>query len=440
MKIYFDTLGCPKNFYDTNAAKYLLETEGYTMTDDPEDSDVIIVNTCGFIDDAKRESIQRILELADSKEDKQKLVVSGCLPKRFASDLKEEMPEVDLFIGVNEYGRLPELLKEMPETKVDISETYDSFLPFLKRDLGEHPYSATLKIAEGCDNRCAYCAIPYIRGGYRSKKKEDVLEEARYLASSGVKELILIAEDLTNYGTDIYDSYRLADLLRELVKVDGIEWIRLMYCYEDRITDDLISVMAKEPKICHYIDVPIQHSSDKVLKEMRRRSTGESIRTTMAKLRKAMPDITIRTTLIVGFPGETDEDFADLMDFVRTQKFQRLGVFSYSQEEGTPAGDREDQIPEDIKQERLDMVMMAQMEISNEHNAALVGRTLKVMVDSSEEDGSYVGRTMYDAPEIDDSVLFTSRRDLRPGDIVNVLIEDAFDYDLTGIETEEEIK
>ena len=440
MKIYFDTLGCPKNFYDTDAAKYLLETEGYTMTDDPEDSDVIIVNTCGFIDDAKRESIQRILELADSKEDKQKLVVSGCLPKRFAADLKEEMPEVDLFIGVNEYGRLPELLKEMPKTKVDISETYDSFLPFLKRDLGEHPYSATLKIAEGCDNRCAYCAIPYIRGGYRSKKKEDVLEEARYLASSGVKELILIAEDLTNYGTDIYDSYRLADLLRELVKVDGIEWIRLMYCYEDRITDDLISVMAKEPKICHYIDVPIQHSSDKVLKEMRRRSTGESIRTTMAKLRKAIPDITIRTTLIVGFPGETDEDFADLMDFVRTQKFQRLGVFSYSQEEGTPAGDREDQIPEDIKQERLDMVMMAQMEISNEHNAALVGRTLKVMVDSSEEDGSYVGRTMYDAPEIDDSVLFTSRRDLRPGDIVNVLIEDAFDYDLTGIETEEEIK
>ena len=440
MKIYFDTLGCPKNFYDTDAAKYLLETEGYTMTDDPEDSDVIIVNTCGFIDDAKRESIQRILELADSKKAKQKLVVSGCLPKRFASDLKEEMPEVDLFIGVNEYGRLPELLKEMPETKVDISETYDSFLPFLKRDLGEHPYSATLKIAEGCDNRCAYCAIPYIRGGYRSKKKEDVLEEARYLASSGVKELILIAEDLTNYGTDIYDSYRLADLLRELVKVDGIEWIRLMYCYEDRITDDLISVMAKEPKICHYIDVPIQHSSDKVLKEMRRRSTGESIRTTMAKLRKAMPDITIRTTLIVGFPGETDEDFADLMDFVRTQKFQRLGVFSYSQEEGTPAGDREDQIPEDIKQERLDMVMMAQMEISNEHNAALVGRTLKVMVDSSEEDGSYVGRTMYDAPEIDDSVLFTSKRDLRPGDIVNVLIEDAFDYDLTGIETEEEIK
>ena len=440
MKIYFDTLGCPKNFYDTDAAKYLLETEGYTMTNDPEDSDVIIVNTCGFIDDAKRESIQRILELADSKEDKQKLVVSGCLPKRFASDLKEEMPEVDLFIGVNEYGRLPELLKEMPETKVDISETYDSFLPFLKRDLGEHPYSATLKIAEGCDNRCAYCAIPYIRGGYRSKKKEDVLEEARYLASSGVKELILIAEDLTNYGTDIYDSYRLADLLRELVKVDGIEWIRLMYCYEDRITDDLISVMAKEPKICHYIDVPIQHSSDKVLKEMRRRSTGESIRATMAKLRKAMPDITIRTTLIVGFPGETDEDFADLMDFVRTQRFQRLGVFSYSQEEGTPAGDREDQIPEDIKQERLDMVMMAQMEISNEHNAALVGRTLKVMVDSSEEDGSYVGRTMYDAPEIDDSVLFTSRRDLMPGDIVNVLIEDAFDYDLTGIETEEEIK
>ena len=438
MKIYFDTLGCPKNFYDTDAAKYLLRETGHLITDDPSDADVIIVNTCGFIDDAKRESIGRIFEFADTKQEGQKLVVSGCLPKRFADDLKNEMPEVDLFIGVNEYGHLPELLESIPASKVEVSQTYDSFLPFLKRDLGEHPYSATLKIAEGCDNRCAYCAIPDIRGGYRSKKKEDVLEEARYLASSGVKELILIAEDLTNYGTDLYKDYRLADLLRELVKVESIEWIRLMYCYEDRITDDLIHVMATEPKICHYIDVPIQHSSDKVLKEMRRRSTGASIRETLSKLRAAMPDICIRTTLIVGFPGETEEDFDDLMDFVREERFQRLGVFSYSQEEGTPAGDREDQIPEDIKQERLDLIMMAQMEISNEHNAELIGKTLKVMVDGTDEDGSYVGRTMYDAPEIDDSVLFTSRRDLKRGDIVTVKIEDAFDYDLTGFEMEEQ--
>ncbi len=436
MKIYFDTLGCPKNFYDTDAAKYLLKEKGQIITDDPEDADVIIVNTCGFIDDAKRESIERILEFADAKEDRQKLVVSGCLPKRFSRELKEEMPEVDMFIGVNEYGRLPELLMDFPGSKVDVTETYDSFLPFLKRDLGDHPYSATLKIAEGCNNRCAYCAIPGIRGNYRSKRKEDVLEEARYLASSGVKELILIAEDTTNYGTDIYDSYRLADLLRELVKVGGIEWIRLMYCYEDRITDDLISVMSSEPKICHYIDVPIQHSSDKVLKEMRRRSTGASIRETLGKLRAAMPDICIRTTLIVGFPGETEEDFRDLMELVREEKFQRLGVFSYSREEGTPAGDREDQVPEDVKQERLDLIMMTQMEISKSHNEALKGRTLKVMVDASEEDGSYVGRTMYDAPEIDDSVIFTSGKELRPGDIVSVTIEDAFDYDLTGFETE----
>ena len=225
--------------------------------------------------------------------------------------------------------------------------------------------------------------------------------------------------------------------MRDLVKVDGIEWIRLMYCYEDRITDDLIHVMATEPKICHYIDVPIQHSSDKVLKEMRRRSTGASIRNTLNKLRAAMPDISIRTTLIVGFPGETQEDFDDLMEFVREERFQRLGVFSYSQEEGTPAGDRKDQIPEDVKQERLELIMMTQMEISNEHNEMLIGKALMVMVDSMDEDGSYVGRTMYDAPEIDDSVLFTSRRDLKPGDIVTVMIEDAFDYDLTGFETEE---
>ncbi len=437
MKIYFDTLGCPKNFYDSDAAKYLLKETGHVITGSPDDADVIIVNTCGFIDDAKRESIDRILELAGTKEEGQKLVVTGCLSTRFAEELREEMPEVDLFIGVNEYGHLPELLENMPAGRVEVSHKYDSFLPFLKRDLGEHPYSATLKIAEGCDNRCAYCAIPDIRGGFRSKKKEDVLEEARYLADAGVKELILIAEDLTNYGTDLYRDYRLADLLRQLVKVDGIEWIRLMYCYEDRITDDLINVMATEPKICHYIDVPIQHSSDKVLKEMRRRSTGKSIRTTLKKLREAMPDISIRTTLIVGFPGETQKDFDDLMEFVREQKFQRLGVFSYSQEEGTPAGDREDQIPEDVKQERLDLIMMAQMEISNEHNAEMTGRTLRVIVDGPDEDGSYVGRTMYDAPEIDDSVIFTSRRELRPGDIVSVMIEDAFDYDLTGFETEE---
>ena len=442
MKVYFETLGCPKNFNDTQAAEAFLIKEGFEIADSPEEADHIIVNTCGFINDAKKESIDKIFEMAELKDQGKTLTVSGCLSQRYASELTEEMPEVDLFIGVNDYERLPGLLKELAGGRLadrnsgSDSCAYASQLPLLERNIEKGSYSATLRIAEGCDNCCAYCVIPSIRGGYRSKSMEDVVSEAETLAEKGIKEVILIAQDVTNYGIDLYGRFMLPELLRKLVTVDGIRWIRLMYCYEDRITDELIEVMAEEPKICHYIDVPIQHSSDHTLKEMKRRSTGASIRNTISRLRDAMPDIAIRTTLIVGFPGETEDDFDDLLEFVEEERFQRLGVFAYSQEEGTPAGDREDQIPEDIKEMRLDQIMRTQLDISYQHNQELVGSVLEVLVEAEDEDGSYIGRSRYDAPEIDNSVIFTSARDLEPGDIVNVYIDDAFDYDLAGHETE----
>ena len=442
MKVYFETLGCPKNFNDTQAAEAFLIKEGFEIADSPEEADHIIVNTCGFINDAKKESIDKIFEMAELKDQGKTLTVSGCLSQRYASELTEEMPEVDLFIGVNDYEKLPRLLKELAGGRLadrnsgSDSCAYASQLPLLERNIEKGSYSATLRIAEGCDNCCAYCVIPSIRGGYRSKSMEDVVSEAETLAEKGIKEIILIAQDVTNYGIDLYGRFMLPELLRKLVTVDGIRWIRLMYCYEDRITDELIEVMAEEPKICHYIDVPIQHSSDHTLKEMKRRSTGASIRNTISRLRDAMPDIAIRTTLIVGFPGETEDDFDDLLEFVEEERFQRLGVFAYSQEEGTPAGDREDQIPEDIKEMRLDQIMRTQLDISYQHNQELVGSVLEVLVEAEDEDGSYIGRSRYDAPEIDNSVIFTSARDLEPGDIVNVYIDDAFDYDLAGHETE----
>lgn len=438
MKVFFETLGCPKNFNDTQAAKGVLIEKGFEIAETAEDSDVIVVNTCGFINDAKKESIERIFDMMPYREEGKKLVVSGCLSERYADDLYEEMPEVDCFIGVNEYERLPELLFELVseggERIKEVSGCCDKILSTPKRILGENPYTATLKIAEGCDNRCAYCIIPKIRGGFRSKPVEAVVAEAEELAAAGCKELILIAQDVTNYGRDLYGEPRLAELVRKVCRVDGIQWVRLMYCYEDRITDELIEVMATEPKVCHYIDIPIQHASDSVLKAMRRRSTEESIKSTIERLKAAIPDIHIRTTLIVGFPGETEEDFDKLLDFVEETRFARLGVFAYSQEENTEAGEMENQIDEDIKQERLDAIMRRQLDISLEYNREKVGKELDVLVEEKDEDGSYIGRTQYDAPEIDNSVIFMSGRDLRPGEIVRVLVEDAFDYDLVGRE------
>ena len=433
MKVYFDTLGCPKNFNDTQVAKGVLERDGFVITESPDEADIIVVNTCGFINDAKMESIEHIFEM--TKFDA-KLVVSGCLSQRYVNELMAEIPEVSGFFGVNDYDKFGEFLKDLQHNKVMVNQCDEKVLPLLTRKYDENPYSATIKIAEGCNNHCAYCVIPSIRGHFRSKREEDIITEAEKLANLGCKELILIAQDVTLYGIDLYKEYRLPKLLKRLCKINGIEWIRLMYCYEDRITDELIEVMRDEDKICKYIDIPIQHCSDDVLKSMNRRSTKKSINNTIQRLKDAIPDIHIRTTLIVGFPGESEENFDELLEFVENTRFARLGTFAYSLEENTPAGEMDNQIDEETKQERVDAIMRRQLEISLENNKAMIGKRLRVLVDSvdDENDNSYLARTEYDAPEIDNSVVFTSLRKLKPGDFVNVEIVDAFDYDLIGKE------
>ena len=437
MKVYFNTLGCPKNINDSEIAMGNLEEKGFTIVDPPDEADAIIVNTCGFIEDAKKESIDEIFNMADYKGKNKKLVISGCLVQRYADELYKEIPEANGFIGVNDYDKLPKLLEELEKSNERFLE--NSFCDLSEgevkiRHLTENPYTSYLKIAEGCDNICSYCIIPEIRGPYRSRTIKNVIEEAEMLSKSGCKELILIAQDLTYYGIDNYGKPMLSTLLRKLCKVEGIEWIRLLYCYEERIDDELIRTIASEDKICNYIDIPIQHASDKILDNMNRATTNESLYRTLSKLRSQIPDIHIRTTLIVGFPGETEEDFNILSDFVSDQKFSRLGVFTYSREEGTAAATMDNQIPEDIKQERLDCIMMKQMEISLEGNRKKIGKTLDVIVDSMEEEGVYSGRTRYDAPEIDNSVVFTSNSVHKPGDIVPVEILEAYDYDLEGRE------
>ncbi|MBR1993239.1 MAG: 30S ribosomal protein S12 methylthiotransferase RimO [Firmicutes bacterium] len=442
MKLYIETLGCPKNFNDSEGIGGIWEKAGMYLTDDPIDADAILVNTCGFINDAKTESIEKIFDMARIKEEAAAdpeindkiLIVSGCLSQRYGEDLYEEIPEVDIFLGVNDYERLPQMVKGLAKgTRAKaFSCEPEAFEEFSARKLAENPYSATLRIAEGCNNRCAYCVIPQIRGKLRSRPMESILEEAKVLAENGCEELMLIAQDVTEYGRDLYGELRLPELLRELCKVEGIKWIRLMYCYEDKITDELIEVMASEEKICHYIDIPLQHIADGVLSRMNRRSTTASIKDTIGRLRTAMPDIHIRTTMIVGFPGETEEEFDELLDFVEETRFERLGVFAYSREEGTVAGDMEDQIDEDVKAQRVDAVMRRQLDISREINEEKVGNTMVVLVDGMDEEGAYLGRTQYDAPEIDNTVIFGSDKELEPGDMVEVYINDAFDYDLVG--------
>ena len=444
MKILIYTLGCAKNFNGSQVAAGILEEAGHSviLANDElsdlsaeeamayqNDIDAIMVNTCGFIEDAKTESIEAIFDMARYGK---MLIVSGCLSQRYGEELYKEIPEVDMFVGVNEYERLPEILKEHDKARTLIKTDHEHLMDVEARKLPDRPYSATLKISEGCDNYCTFCAIPGIRGPYRSRPKESVLAEAKRLAEQGVKELILIAEDTTTYGLDLYGKLSLSDLLNDLCEIEGIEWIRILYCYEDRITDELIETIATQEKICDYLDIPIQHISDPVLKAMNRRSTTESIYGRLEALRKRIPDIHIRTTLIVGFPGETEEQFGELVDFVETARFERLGAFRYSPEDGTPAAEMPDQISEEEKERRLDIIMTHQMGISLAANEAKIGKTLEVMVDGREEDGSYVGRTRYDAPGIDDGVIFTSDKELFPGDIVKVAITDAFDYDLVG--------
>ena len=437
MKIYIDTLGCPKNFNDSELSAGLLEHAGHEIVASPLDAEFIMVNTCSFINDAKTESIGRIFELAEYKEETgAMLAVSGCLPQRYADELFDEMPEVDLFLGVNEYQQLPEILEGLKkgDRAKYRSDQYLDFDENLRRRLEANPYTSTLRISEGCDNVCAYCVIPQIRGKFRSRKQEDIIREAEWLAEQGIKELILIAQDVTAYGKDLYGGFVLPELLKKLCRIDGIEWIRLMYCYEDRITDELIKVMAEEDKICKYIDVPLQHCSDNILKAMNRRSTNAGMRETIDKLRAAMPDIHIRTTYIVGFPGETEEDFEELYNFTDEIEFQRLGVFTYSMEEGTAAAEMDNQIDEEVKSQRQDAIMRLQLEISLENNQSMIGKTLKVLVEEQDEEGAYIGRTEYDAPEIDNSVIFTSDKEHKAGDFVMVEITDAFDYDLAGKE------
>ena len=443
MKLYIETMGCPKNFNDSESIGGIWESTGMSLTDDPAEADAILVNTCGFINDAKQESIGCIFDMArfiDESEkeapdhEKKILIVSGCLSQRYGKELADEMPEVDIFLGVNDYEKLPQLVKEYRKGKrlQAFSCQPDAFYEFSARKIKDNPYSMTLRIAEGCNNCCAYCVIPQIRGAYRSRPMENIIEEAELLASKGCREIILIAQDVTEYGTDIYGRLMLPELLRKLCRVDGIRWIRLMYCYEDKITDELIEVMASEEKICDYIDIPLQHVSDGVLSAMNRHSTTESIKDTLGRLRTAMPDIHIRTTLITGFPGETEEEFEELLEFVEETRFERLGVFAYSREEGTVAGDMENQIDEDVKTMRADAIMRRQLDISREINESKVGDTMTVMVDGTDEDGAYLGRTVYDAPEIDNTVIFTSDEELVPGNMVQVKITDAFDYDLVG--------
>ncbi len=429
MKIYIETLGCPKNLNDSEIAEGILQREGFEITKDYSLSDCVIVNTCGFINDAKKESIDRIFELLDNNK---LFIVSGCLSKRYGEELYKEMPEVDIFIGVNEYDRLPQIIRNHKKGKREkYIGSHEKEIDFEKRNFQNINVTSTIKISEGCDNRCTYCIIPSIRGKYRSRSIDSIVDEAVKVAKNGAKEIILIGQDVTNYGIDLYREHKLHVLLKELCKIEDIRWIRLMYCYEDKITDELISVMAEETKICNYIDIPIQHISDRVLEAMNRNSTRASILEKIEKLRKTIPDIAIRTTLIVGFPGETEEEFDELYEFVKKTKFDRLGVFAYSQEEGTVAAEMKEQISDNIKEERKDAIMRLQMLISKENNEKLMNKELEVLIESTEED-VYIGRTQYDAPEIDNNAIVKTNHDYKLGDFVKILVEDAYDYDIVG--------
>ena len=435
MKVYIETLGCSKNTVDSENAASLLEGNSHTIVDSPEAADVIIVNTWAFIKDAKIESIDTILEMAEIKKDKELLlIVSGCLSQRYIEDLYNEIPEVDIFIGVNEYGKINEILdgyeSDLRIKKVSEAPAIFDEIPVRRTEKGAA--SEYLRIAEGCSNACSYCIIPAIRGAYRSRRKEDIIAEAVMLAERGIRELNIIAQDVTAYGFDLYGGYVLHELLHDLCKIEGIHWIRLLYCYEDSITDDLLKTIAEEKKICKYLDIPLQHVNDRVLHDMNRNSTSQSIHDTIDRVRRIVPRVHIRTTFITGFPGESDEEFSELADFVEETEFNRMGVFSYSLEENTVAAEMNNQLDDNIKESRREALMQMQREISLKLNEAKIGQILEVFVDEALEDGTYNGRTEFDAPEIDDGVIFTSEHELEPGIFVNVEITDAFDYDLIG--------
>ena len=433
-KVGMISLGCPKNQVDGEALLAKLAQAGYKIVNEIENSDVMIVNTCGFIEDAKREAIDTILEVAQYKEAGliSAIVVTGCLAERYQDEILKEMPEVDAVIGI---GANSDIVKVCDKALCGIKTSNfpnKCYLPLDgERMLSTPPHWAYLKIAEGCDNRCAYCAIPGIRGDFRSRTIESVVDEAKSLVNRGVKEIILVAQDTTKYGQDLYGEYSLDKLLKELVKIDGLEWIRLFYCYPQRITDSLIDVIANEDKVCKYIDIPLQHSDATVLKNMNRVGDGNDYKVLLNKMREAIPGLALRTTFMVGFPGETDEQFENLCEFVKDMKFDKMGCFTFSPEEDTPAFDMKNQIDEDVKKRRQEVLMNAQFFITEASNKGRVGNVYKVIVDSF-ADGKYTGRSYMDSPEIDSGIIFTSNKELNIGDFVDVKITDFDGYDLIG--------
>lgn len=436
-KVGMISLGCPKNQVDAEHMLAMMDAEGWEIVDYVDGCDVVIVNTCGFIDDAKKEAIENILDMVELKKEGviSKIIVTGCLAQRYKDEIVKEIPEVDAVVGIGANGDIIKTVEEVM-SGVDTIEKYppQCELPLEgQRILTTPQYWAYLKIGEGCSNRCTYCTIPSIRGNMRSRSMENIIDEAKQLAELGVKELILIAQDTTSYGLDLYGELKLPELLNELCKINSIEWIRLLYCYPDRITDELIETMKNQEKIVNYIDLPLQHADDKILKAMNRRGDQALIRSVISKLRSEIPDVVIRTTFIVGFPGEEEEEFETLAEFVNEIEFDRLGVFTFSPQEGTPAYDMDNQVEDDVKTRRGEVIMQDQYSIMEEKNNEKIGKTYKVVVE--DYDGysdSYTGRTYMDAPEIDGLVKFTSHKDLDIGDFVDVEIFDIEDYDLIG--------
>ena len=443
MKIFCVSLGCDKNLVDTEMMLGLLNKDGYTFTDDEHEADVVVVNTCCFINDAKEESVNTILEMAELKKTGKckALIVTGCMAQRYKQEILDEIPEVDGILGTSTYDEISNVLKQALGGEEHISCFHDlNALPEVEteRVITTGGHYAFLKIAEGCDKRCTYCIIPYLRGKYRSVPMEQLVKEAEELAEKGVKELILVAQETTLYGKDLYGEKKLPELLRRLAAVSGIQWIRLQYCYPEEITDELIETIKTEEKVCNYLDIPIQHASDAVLKRMGRRTNNKEIRGLITKLRREIPGIALRTTLISGFPGETEEDHEILMQFVDDMEFDRLGVFAYSPEEDTPAFSFENQVPDEVKQDRRDEIMELQQEIAFEKSEAMKGRTLEVMIEGKVADeNAYVGRTYMDSPNVDGLIFVNTGLSLMSGDFLKVRVTGASEYDLIG-EAEDE--
>ena len=437
-KILFISLGCDKNLVDSEVMLGLLHKAGFALTDDEREADVIVVNSCCFIGDAQEESINTILDMARYKEIGvcKALVVTGCLAERYKEEVLTEMPEVDAVVGTSSYDHIVEVVQSVLEHHIH-TQTFESIditpTRTANRLVTTGGHYAFLKIAEGCDKHCTYCVIPQVRGHYRSVPMEDLLAEARSLVDGGVKELILVAQETTLYGVDLYGEKTLPKLLRELAKIPGLVWIRIQYCYPEEITDELIQTIREEIKVCSYLDIPIQHASDSILKRMGRRTTESAIREMIAKLRREIPDLALRTTLISGFPGETEEDHETLMRFIDDMEFDRLGVFTYSQEEDTPAAAMEDQIPEEVKKERRAEAMELQQEISLEKCQDMIGRTVLVMIEGKVADeNAYVGRTYRDAPGVDGYIFINTDQELMSGDFVHARVTGALEYDLMG--------